>query len=103
MSVKDQLVTRAADVAWNVFQAVNTRVTEGSPFQPAWAPAPLLKSYERSKPTLGFPRETDSLCPECVKEVRTAIIEGRRDLSELVGGGPRRDQSHPDRGSSGAF
>ena len=88
MSVKDQLVTRAADVAWKVFQAVNTRIPEGVPFQPAWAPAPLLKSYERTMPTLGYPRETDSLCPECVKEVRTAIIEGRRELSELVDGGP---------------
>ena len=48
----------------------------------------MLKSYERTRPTLGYPRETDSLCPECVKEVRTAIIEGRRDLSELVDGGP---------------
>ena len=88
MPVRDQLVTRAADVAWKLFQSVNTRLPEGEPFQPSWAPAPLLKSYERSMPTLGYPRETDSLCPECVKEVRTAIIEGRRDLSDLLEGGP---------------
>ena len=37
---------------------------------------------------MGFPRETDSLCPDCVKEVRSAVIDGRRDLGELVDGNP---------------
>ena len=88
MSFRDQVVSGAANVAWNVFQSVNTRLPEGQPFQPAWASAPLLKSYQRSMPTLGFPRETDSLCPDCVKEVRSAIIEGTRDIGELVHGNP---------------
>ena len=88
MSFRDRAVSGAANVAWNVFQSVNTRLPEGQPFQPAWASAPLLKSYQRSMPTLGFPRETDSLCPDCVKEVRTAIIEGTRDVAELVHGNP---------------
>ena len=56
--------------------------------KPAWAPAPLLKRRERSFPELGFPRETDSLCPRCVKEVRGDILSGRRDLRELVDGRP---------------
>ncbi|MDE2890046.1 MAG: radical SAM protein [Gemmatimonadota bacterium] len=88
MSFRDRVVSGAANVAWNVFQSVNTRLPEGQPFQPEWASAPLLKSYQRSMPTLGFPRETDSLCPDCVKEVRTAIIEGTRDIGELVHGNP---------------
>ncbi|MBC7052185.1 radical SAM protein, partial [Salmonella enterica subsp. enterica serovar Enteritidis] len=56
--------------------------------RPAWAPAPLLKRRERTFPQLGFPRETDSLCPRCVKEVRTDILGGKRDLRELVDGRP---------------
>jgi len=44
----------------------------------------MLKSYERSAPPLGFPRVTDSLCPRCVPEVRTAIINGDADLSLLA-------------------
>jgi len=56
--------------------------------QPAWAPAPLLKRKERSFPQLGFPRETDSLCPRCVKEVRTAVLSGKTDLRELIDGRP---------------
>ena len=41
-------------------------------FQPKWAPAPLLKSRERTQPQLGWPRTTDSLCPTCVREARAA-------------------------------
>ncbi|WP_394844389.1 radical SAM protein [Pendulispora brunnea] len=55
---------------------------------PKWAPAPLLKRRERTFPQLGFPRETDSLCPKCVKAVRTEILSGERDLRTLIDGKP---------------
>src|SRR4029453_4157410 len=51
-----------------------------------WAPGPLIKSRERTKPPLGWPRETDSLCPRCVVETRNSIINGERDLADLVQG-----------------
>ena len=76
-----------ADALWHGFQAINRRVPAKA-FQPKWAPAPLMKSHERTRPTLGFPRETDSLCPTCVKEVRSAIIAGDMDLRELIEGHP---------------
>ena len=44
----------------------------------------LLKSWEKSKPTLGWPRTTDSLCPDCVKEAREAIINGKKDWTDLI-------------------
>ena len=72
-----------ARLAWPAFQAVNRRI-ESKPFQPAWAPAPLPKSSERSKPPLGFPRTTDSLCPVCVREVRTSILTGAMPLESLL-------------------
>ena len=53
-------------------------------FQPKWAPAPLLKSHERSKPPLGWPRTTDSLCPTCVKEARQRILSGEQSIETLV-------------------
>ncbi|MFQ5890301.1 MAG: radical SAM protein [Gemmatimonadota bacterium] len=74
----------AANLAWNAFQAVNTRIPDSPSIQPEWAPGPLPKSYERTKPPLGWPRETDSLCPDCVIEVRDAIIAGDRDLAEFT-------------------
>ena len=32
--------------------------------------SPLQKSWQKVKPPLGWPRETDSLCPVCVREAR---------------------------------
>ena len=69
----ETVLTQTARVAWPVFQAVNRRF-EAQSFQPKWAPAPLLKSHQRSKPPLGWPRETDSLCPTCVREARQEIL-----------------------------
>ncbi|NIM47883.1 MAG: radical SAM protein [Gemmatimonadales bacterium] len=80
------VVQRLANVGWHAFQAVNTRVPESPSRQPEWAPGPLLKSRERTQPPLGWPRETDSLCPRCVVETRNAILRGERDLAELVQG-----------------
>ena len=72
---------------WKGFQAINRRFPENI-VHPKWAPAPLLKTRERTFPQLGWPRETDSLCPGCVKEVRRAILEGEMDYRVLVEGNP---------------
>jgi uncharacterized radical SAM superfamily Fe-S cluster-containing enzyme len=76
-----------ADALWRAVRAIDRRFPQRS-FQPKWAPAPLLKQRERTFPTLGFPRETDSLCPGCVKEVRTEILSGKADWKVLVDGNP---------------
>ena len=78
-----KVVSTLSDFAWKAFQSVNKRLPEGEAIRPKWAPGPLLKSYERSAPPLGFPRETDSLCPRCVKEVRNAVIGGDIPLETL--------------------
>ena len=78
------LLSGASDAAWKIFQAFNTRLPEGASVRPQWAAEPLLKSYERTAPPLGFPRETDSLCPKCVKEVRNAVITGETPLDTLM-------------------
>ncbi len=86
-----RVLTRAlsgsARKLWPLVQRLN-RAIERPSAQPSWAPGPLLKRRERTFPQLGFPRETDSLCPRCVKEVRTAIMSGTRDLRDLVDGRP---------------
>jgi uncharacterized radical SAM superfamily Fe-S cluster-containing enzyme len=76
-----------ANALWPLVRAYNTRFERPSP-HPPWAPAPLTKRRERTFPPLGWPRETDSLCPRCVKEARDAILEGRADLRSLVEGRP---------------
>ena len=82
----DWSLQQLGEKAWQAFQAVNLRLPEGDAVAPRWAPGALPKSYERTRPPLGYPRETDSLCPRCVVETRKAILSGERDLSELVDG-----------------
>ena len=79
-----KLLSNLSGIAWKAFQSVNSRLPEGDSIRPNWAPGPLLKSYERTAPPLGFPRETDSLCPTCVKEVRSAVISGETPLETLM-------------------
>src|SRR5262249_40306805 len=80
-------VQRTADLLWKVTRALDSYFPERR-FQPRWAPAPLLNKRERSFPPLGFPRETDSLCPRCVTEVREQILSGRADWKVLVDENP---------------
>src|ERR1044072_6479353 len=83
-----KVISKAADLGWKAFQAVNSALPEGKSIQPAWAAEPLLKSYERTAPPLGFPRETDSLCPGCVKSVRNGVISGDIPLNILMDAHP---------------
>ena len=73
----------AAEGAWQVFSRVN-KINQNASFIPRWSDKPLLKSYEKTKPPLGWPRETDSLCPTCVREARQAILDGTKPLESLL-------------------
>ncbi len=86
--IKASAVARIANLAWKTFQAINTRIPQGELPQPAWAPGRIAKSRERSLPPLGFPRETDSLCPRCVPEIRQRITQGLEDVDVLLKGAP---------------
>src|ERR1051325_8743637 len=55
---RSKLVSSLSGVAWKAFRSVNRPRPEGEAIRPKWAPGPLLKSYERTAPPLGFPRET---------------------------------------------
>ncbi|HXG65105.1 MAG TPA: radical SAM protein [Blastocatellia bacterium] len=77
-----------ANAAWFVFERLN-RINPNPSFTPKWSDKPLLKSYQKSKPPLGWPRATDSLCPRCVPEIRQQIIDGKLPheilLNEKIG------------------
>jgi len=73
----------AANGAWVVFNGLN-QINQRPSFIPKWSDKPLLKSYEKTKPPLGWPRETDSLCPTCTREARQAILDGKKDVSILL-------------------
>src|SRR5437660_7972611 len=79
----DSVLCVAAKYAWQIFTAAN-RVRPNPLFTPAWSEKPLLKSFEKSRPPLGWPRDTDSLCPLCVREARQEILDGKKDVSILL-------------------
>jgi tetraether lipid synthase len=78
----------AANLAWHLFEPLN-RIRPNPSFTPRWSDKPLLKSFQKSRPTLGWPRTTDSLCPRCVPEIRQLIVDGKLPhdilLSEKAG------------------
>jgi uncharacterized radical SAM superfamily Fe-S cluster-containing enzyme len=84
----EKAFTLGARGAWFVFERLN-RIHPRASFTPRWSDKPLLKSYQKSKPPLGWPRSTDSLCPKCVPEIRRRILDGELPyeilLNEKVG------------------
>jgi uncharacterized radical SAM superfamily Fe-S cluster-containing enzyme len=69
-------LTYVARGAWAVFERLN-RIKPNPSFTPKWSDKPLLKSYQKTKPPLGWPRTTDSLCPKCVPEIRNQVLDGK--------------------------
>src|SRR6187401_2263970 len=72
-----------ANGIWQVFSTAN-RIKQNPGFTPNRSDKPLLKSKEKVKPPLDWPRETDSLCPTCVREARQSILDGKQDVSILL-------------------
>lgn len=75
-------LTYIANALWMVFEKLNS-IRPNPSFTPAWSDRPLLKSWQKVKPPLGVPRETDSLCPKCVPEIRQQIIDGKLPVDIL--------------------
>src|SRR3972149_2570417 len=71
----DQAICSTASLAFNVIQFFN-KYRPNPSFTPKWSEKPLLKSWQKSKPKLGWPRTPDSLCPGCVKEARDRTARG---------------------------
>jgi uncharacterized radical SAM superfamily Fe-S cluster-containing enzyme len=72
----EKAVAVAANAGWLVYDTLNS-IRPNASFTPKWSEKPLLKSWEKQKPKLGWPRETDSLCPKCVPEIRQQILDGK--------------------------
>src|SRR6202790_5753675 len=78
----DWALCKTANVTFNTIQFFN-KYNPNPSFTPKWSDKPLLKSYEKQKPTLGWPRTTDSLCPKCVPEIRNKILNGELPVEIL--------------------
>lgn len=78
----EKILTVAAGMTFNVVRFF-TR-SEHPSFIPKWSDKPLLKSGQKTKPPLGFPRTTDSLCPKCVIEARKKILKDEVDYRAVI-------------------
>jgi|GEM_PF-4456755 len=47
----EKVVSMAANGAWHIFERLN-RISPNPTFTPAWSDKPLLKSWQKTKPTL---------------------------------------------------
>ena len=76
-------ISKVAQGAFDLIQTFN-QFKPNESFIPKWSDKPLQKSWQKTKPPLGWPRSTDSLCPQCVKEARKRIIEDGEDPWKLI-------------------
>jgi hypothetical protein len=84
----EQVVTISAGKLWPILQKLNALGPAPEPFHPAWSDQPIPRKSARTKPPLGWPRQTDSLCPRCVKQARDEILRGDADWKKLLTGKP---------------
>jgi len=65
MSYPDRVIAKTADIAWKIFQSVNTRIPEGQPFQPASkrSETPLSKaSVTSGNSSKAIPERSRRIC-----------------------------------------
>jgi 7,8-dihydro-6-hydroxymethylpterin dimethyltransferase len=79
----EKALTATAGVAFDTIQFFN-KYRPNPSFTPKWSDKPLQKSWQKTKPPLGWPRTTDSLCPKCVIEARKKILDGEEDYRILI-------------------
>src|SRR5579875_3256304 len=88
VKVLEKGVVYGARAGWAIFEKLKS-ISPNKSFTPKWSDKPLLKSYQKEKPPLGWPRTTDSLCPKCIPEIRQQILDGKLPheilLNEKVG------------------
>jgi uncharacterized radical SAM superfamily Fe-S cluster-containing enzyme len=80
--VWERAVTGLASGAWHLLQAGN-RLMPSKARRPRWAGPSDGRAAAPSRPELGLPRRTTSLCPGCVREVRRHIAAGEMGLDLL--------------------
>ena len=84
LKLADLMAVKVAGGAFNTIKFFSGEKFNPSFVPKKWSDKPLLKSWEKTKPTLGWPRQTDSLCPGCVKEARESIFKGDKDWRDLM-------------------
>src|SRR5262252_4012820 len=77
------LLRSVSNAAWSFAKNINSILPAGDLPEPSWAPASLPKSWERLPITMGVPRRTLSLCPQCNQEAVEAVVRGEASLADF--------------------
>ena len=77
------LLRSVSNAAWSFAKNINSILPAGDLPEPSWAPASLPKSWERLPITMGVPRRTLSLCPQCNHEAVEAVVRGEASLADF--------------------
>jgi uncharacterized radical SAM superfamily Fe-S cluster-containing enzyme len=85
----ESLLTHTASAAWELFQAGN-RLGRSNTRRPAWAPPAAGTTPPQPSRPFTLPRETSSLCPVCVKDLRLRIATGEVGAEALRASHPGR-------------
>ena len=86
MSAQPSIFTVSlSNAAWSFARTINSILPPGKLPQPVWAPRPLPRSWERVPMTIGVPRRTLSLCPECNREAVDSVIRGESSVADFKG------------------
>lgn len=80
--VWERAVAHAATGAWHLLRLASSLVPR-SDGQPRWVRPAQAASRQPSKPDLSLPRQTTSLCPACVREMRSRIAAGEIGIDTL--------------------
>ena len=78
----EKALSGVANVLWYALYPL-FKFNQGAGAKPAWSDHPLAKTKDKHRPPLGVPRETDSLCPTCTREVRQAVVDGKMDVETV--------------------
>src|SRR5215472_11671689 len=82
MKYVDSAICATAGAAFDGIQFFN-KYKPNPAFTPKWSDKPMLKSWQKTKPQLGWPRVTDSLCPTYMNGARQRIINGPLALKTI--------------------
>ena len=90
----ERAAASTANQLYPLIQRAAASTGDSTLFRPRWSDTPIPKPAQKTKPPLGWPRTTDSLCPTCVKEARGAVLRGDDDWRKYAEDRPGEIKAH---------
>jgi 7,8-dihydro-6-hydroxymethylpterin dimethyltransferase len=81
LKLQERFLTHVADVAWRAIQVGNSLVPAATA-RPRWLPSQVADNAP-TQTVFRLPRETVSLCPGCVRELRSRMDSGEVGVEQL--------------------